>query len=587
MKSNTKVQNKALSMRDALNEFKSLKIVDVKDESKDWRNVFWNYPAFVQKVFRKTVPFSLIFVFSLLAIAFVLFLQSKSFTTLLRSNTFSNEQYTEGMVGAISTFNPLFASNNYVDKSIDSLIFQKFIYIDTNGKPTPGIAKSWTVSSDSLTYIFKINEDLDWQDGTDLTIDDVLFTFNTAIALDPNVSVGAALAGINITKIDSQTIQFVLTEANPTFYEAVSLYIVPKSELENVALQDIQGLQSFASAPMGSGKYMIEKTEKNAVYLVDNPYDSYNPKLKKLVFRIYPDYSSLETAMRVGDIDALGGWNNEAFLFMQEYSSFGVLTKVEDFRNRILFLNIRKDSLKDKNVRMALNYLMDVNTLLQNAHIQGEAMKGPYPESSWVFNNQISYYPYDSAKAVELLGTAGYSKNAETGYFESKDSKILSFTISYLDNDVNNRLVEAIVKYMDKEGVVIKPNPQDYNEISQKTIVTRDFEILLYEIETLVDPDQYNLWHSSKVNDPYLNLSGYQYERVDILLEDARKTTNEATRKTKYLQFQKYLMADAPVVFLYHPTFVFYFNSRLTGIDMQNINFSYDRYWNIEDWSWN
>jgi peptide/nickel transport system substrate-binding protein len=587
MKSNKKVQNKALSMKDALNEFKSLKVVESKEESRDWRNALWNYPVFIEKVFKKTIPFSLIFVFSILAILFAFFLQSKAFEAILRSNSFSNEQYTEGMVGAISSFNPLFASNNYVDKAIDSLIFQKFINIDINGKPTPGIAKSWTVSADSLTYTFVINDDLHWQDGTDMTIDDILFTFNTAIALDPNVSVGAALAGINITKVDSSTIQFVLTEANPTFYEAVSLYIVPKSALENVALQDMQGFQSFVSDPMGSGKYMIEKTEKNAVYLADNPYDSYNPKLKKLVFRIYPDFTSLETAMRVGDVDALGGWDSEAFSFMQEYSSFGVLTKVEDFRNRILFLNTRKDSLKDKDVRIALNDLLDVDTLLNDAHIQGEAMKGPYPERSWVFNNQISYYPYDAVKATELLNTAGYTKNTETGYFESKDNKILSFTITYLDNDINNRLINAIVKNMDKEGIVIKPNPQDYNEISQKTIVTRDFEILLYEIETLVDPDQYNLWHSSKVNDPYLNLSGYQYERVDILLEDARKTTNEATRKTKYFQFQKYLMADAPVVFLYHPTFVYYFNSRLTGIDMQNINFSYERFWNIEDWAWN
>jgi peptide/nickel transport system substrate-binding protein len=250
-------------------------------------------------------------------------------------------------------------------------------------------------------------------------------------------------------------------------------------------------------------------------------------------------------------------------------------------------MNMRKDSLKDKNIRMALNYLLDVNALLKDAHIQGELMHGPYPERSWAFNNQIAYYSYDSAKATTLLNTAGYTKNAETGYFESKDGKILSFTISYLDTYVNNRLVDAIVKKMNDEGIVIQPNKQDYNLISQQTIVTRDFEILLYEIETTVDPDQYNLWHSLKVNDPYLNLSGYQYERVDILLEDARKTTNEATRKTKYLQFQKYLIADAPVVFLYHPTFMYYFDSKLSGINMENINFSYERFWNIQDWKWN
>ena len=587
MKSNTKAQNKALSMRDALNEFKSLKVVESKNDNKDWRDGFWNYPTFLEKLYKSTVPFSYILLFSLIGFLFVLFLQSNTFAKFLKTSSSTSDTYTEGMVGAISSFNPLFVSNNYVDKSIDSLIFEKFIYIGRDGKPTPGIANEWTVSSDSLTYTFKIQEGLHWSDGTSLTIDDVLFTFNTAMSLSPDISVGAALVGINISVVDSHIIQFVLSEANPTFYEAVSLYIVPQSALKDVALQDIQGFKSFTYKPMGSGKYVVEKTEQNAVYLSDNQYDNYDPSLKNLVFRIYPDFTSLETAMRVGDVDALGSWNNEALSFMKEYPSFGVLTKNEEFRNRILFMNMRKEVLKDKNVRLALNYLLDLKSLLHLAHIQGEVMQGPYPERSWAFNDQISYYSYDPAKALTFLNTAGYTKNAETGYYESKDGKILSFTISYLDTDVNNRLVDAIVKSMDAEGIVIQPNKQDYNLISQQTIVTRDFEILLYEIETTVDPDQYNLWHSLKVNDPYLNLSGYQYERVDILLEDARKTTNEATRKTKYLQFQRYLIADAPVVFLYHPTFMYYFDSKLSGINMEGINFSYERFWNIQDWKWN
>lgn len=573
-------------MKDALSEFKSLKVVELRDNGKDWRDVIWNYPTFIEKIYKKTIPFSQIFFFAILAACFVLFIQSKVFANFLKNNSAANDQYTEGMVGAISSFNPLFASTNYVDKAIDSLIFEKFVYIGKDGKPTPGVANEWNVSSNSLVYTFSINDGLYWQDGTKLTADDIIFTFNTAIALASDDSVGAALVGINIIKVDEKTIQFTLTEANPTFFEAVSIYIVPQSKLGKVDLKAMRD-SDFKNSPLGSGKYKVEKTEQNAVYLSDNQYDNYHPNIKTIIFRIYPDFIALESAMRVGDLDALGSWNNEALAFMQEYASFGVLNKNESYRNRELFLNVRKDSLKDKNIRIALSYLLDINLLLQDAHIQGKAMTGPYPEQSWVFNNQISYYSYDSSKALALLNTSGYVKNAETGYYESKEGKILSFTLSYLDNDVNNRLVDSIVKLLDKEGIVIKPDKLDYNEISQRTIATRDFEILLYEVETTVDPDQYNLWHSLNVDYPKQNISGYQYERVDILLEDARKTTNEATRKTKYLQFQKYLMADAPVIFLYHPTFVYYFNSKLNGIDLDNTNFSYERFWNIENWSWN
>ena len=585
MKSNIKKQE-TLSMKDALSGFKNLKVVDTKTSAKDWRNFIWNYPLGLKKLFRKTIPFSYVFCSLLAAGFFIFFLQSSYFSQFLKNISATRDTYTEGVVGAISSFNPLFVSTNYVDKTVESLVFQKFVYIDTNEKPVAGIAKSWTVSSDNLVYTFTINEDLKWQDGSNLTMDDVLFTFNTAVALATDYdSVGDALSGVQIVQIDDETIQFTLSETNPTFFEAVSLYIVPKSVLSNVALSDMT-FSTFARSPMGSGKYVIDKTEQNAVYFVDNPYDKYNPHIKNIVLRIYPDYTSLENAMRVGNLDALDSWDVGALSFMSEYPSYGVLTKNEDYMDRIIFFNVRKDSLKDKNLRIGLSYLLNKDQLLKDSDLLGKVMQGPYSDNSWVFNSGIDYYSYNPASAVSYLSDAGYTKNSTTGYYESKDGKILSFTLSYLKSDLNDRLVGALVNLYNNEGVVIKPRSLEYNEFSQQVIATRDFEMLLCEVETTVDPDQYNLWHSLKVDYPNQNLSGYNYERVDILLEEARKTTDTATRKTKYLQFQKYLMADAPALFVYHPTFIMYFDSRLKGVDMSNINFSYERYWNIEDWYW-
>ncbi len=587
-KSKVQEQNSSLSMKDALNEFKNIRVVEKHDEKKDWRDFFWNYPIAISSIFRKAIPFSYIFVFLLTAFLIGIFLQSSIFAKFLRGNSNKDDTYTEGMVGAISSFNPLFVSANYVDKVVDSLVFDKFIYIDTDGKPASGIAKEWVVSQDNLTYTFTLDQDLYWQNGDKVTVEDVLYTFNTAISLYSDYhfdSVGSALEGITISATDDHTVQFVLKSSNPTFFEAISIYIVPRNVLKDVSMTEMP-FDSFAVSPVGSGKYRVEKTEQNAVYLVDNEYDSYNPSLKNIVFRVYPDNASLETALRVGDIDALGTWDSESLAFMKDYPKYGVLMKNENFRNRILFLNVRKDVLKDKNIRIGLSYLLDKEALLSKAPIEGEIMQGPITSDSWAFNSQVDYYVYNPEKAAATLSNAGYTKNSETGYFETKEGNILSFTLSFLDNDLNNRIVSTIITLFDNEGVVIKPRALSYNEISQQVIATRDFEMLLYEVETTVDPDQYNLWHSLKVNYPDLNLSGYEYERVDILLEDARKTSSITTRQTKYAQFQRYLMADAPALFLYHPTFVFYFDSNLEGIDMSNINFSYERYWNIENWKW-
>lgn len=574
-------------MKDALSNVEGINISETKAKRGDWRDIIWNYPLFLKDLFVKTVPFSYILLFLIMGVLFAFFLQSKYFGTLLKSISYTQDTYTEGVVGAHTSFNPLFVSTNYIDRSIDNLIFQKFVYIDEEDKPESGIAQSWTISEDNLVYTFTINNSLRWQDGTPITMDDVMFTFNTAISLSKNTtydSVGAALEGVTISKVDDSTIEFKLPDANPTFFEAVSIYIVPKSPLENVDLQNVYF--SFLDDPLGSGKYMVEKTEKNAIYLIDNPYDDYDPHIKKIVFKIYPDYTSLEKGLRVGAIDALSSSDNQALSFMSDFPSFINVEEVQKYMERIVFFNVRKDDLKDSNVRVGLSYLLDKSTLLKESNIAGTVMTGPYSPDSWAFNSSIDYYNYDPASAITYLSDAGFTKNSDTGYFESKDGKILSFVLTYLGNDLNDRLVNTLVKLYDKEGVIIEPRRLSYNEITQQVFPNRDFELLLYEVETTVDPDQYNLWHSQNVDYPKLNLSGYSNERMDILLEEARKTTNITTRKTDYLQFEKYLMRDAPVIFLYNPTFTFYYNSNLKGVDLKDINFSYERYWNIQDWYW-
>jgi len=145
-------------------------------------------------------------------------------------------------------------------------------------------------------------------------------------------------------------------------------------------------------------------------------------------------------------------------------------------------------------------------------------------------------------------------------------------------------LISSLKEILKEEGVVLKSEKLNYNQITQEIIATRDFDILLYEIETTVDPDQYNLWHSLKSNHPDLNISGYSYERVDILLEDARKTSDRTVRKQKYDLFQKYVMADAPVVFLYNPTFFYFVKNSVEGIALDGINYSYERFHNVQNW---
>lgn len=575
-----------VSMKEALLDIQEGSGQKIKEERKriDIRDYWWNYPKFLWKTFKNSIPFSYIFLFLIVGFLLASFLQSDVMARIMDDSRV-DDTFTEGCVGAISTFNPLFVSANYVDKTVQELVFDKLVYIDKDGQPLPGVASGWKFVEGDMAYEFIIKDNLYWQDGERVTVDDVVFTFLTAKTLAEDYgfdSVGISLVGVGVEKVNNETVRFTLPEPNPTFFEAVSQFIVPKHRLEGERLEELP-FNMFARYPIGSGRYKVTRTEQNAVYLQDNEYDTVDPAINKIVLRVFPDQETLETSFRIGALDAIGAWDNDLLSFTGEYSNLQEFKQVEDYRTKLIFFNTRKETLKEKDIRIGLSYIIDKERLMKDSNIGGVVRKGPFAESSWAFNGDIEYYNYNPELAAEYFGNLGYTRS-EDGFFEADNGEILSFTLSYFDSVTNERLVSTLKELLEEEGIILKSEKLTYNQITQEIIATRDFDLLLYEVETTIDPDQYNLWHSLKSSYPDLNISGYSYERVDILLEDARKTLDREDRKEKYDLFQRYLIADAPVIFLYNPQFSYYVKNRVKGIDFSNVNYSYQRFNNIQNW---
>jgi peptide/nickel transport system substrate-binding protein len=106
----------------------------------------------------------------------------------------------------------------------------------------------------------------------------------------------------------------------------------------------------------------------------------------------------------------------------------------------------------------------------------------------------------------------------------------------------------------------------------------------MYEIEVTVDPDQYNLWHSLQKEYPNLNLSGYEFSRVDILLEEGRREIDKEERREDYRLFQKYIAQDAPAIFLYRPSYIYVVRDSVEGLSFENIVRLEDIYRDVYSW---
>jgi len=581
-------KNKLLSMKEAfqmINPSKSVIKVGIK-ERVSLREWIWSYPSNIGGFFQKTSPISFISIFVLLGFVLFSLFQSEAF-----ANVISNEKsdvFVEGNVGAISSFNPLFSTQNPVDSDIHALVFEKFINISNEGKPEKGIATSWVISSDGKTYDFTISLEHKWQDGEMLTMEDIMFTFEIAKELSSQHgydTIGSSLQDVQILEVSEDKVRFNLPESNATFFEAISVYIVPAHKFENVQLADIP-FSSFAKYPIGSGPYEVYRSEPNVVYLKASKNFWVTPKIETFIYRLYADYESLEAAFRNGILDAMGGIDSASMAYTDEYEGYNIKEITLNSRLRMIFFNIRKEKLEGKEIRQALSYLTNKQAIMEQSKISGVIANGPIPSSSWAYDEEkISVYEYNPQKATDILKNLGYEKNESTGYFEKEDKKILSFSLSYYDNDINGRIAESLKELLKEEGVVLNLEPLSYKQITQEIVATRDFELLMFEVETTIDPDQYNLWHSLKSNYPDLNISGYSYERVDILLEDARRSNKIETRKSSYAFFQKYLTQDAPALFLYHPNYTYVVKDSVDMADISGIFYPSQRFDNIEYWS--
>lgn len=584
-----KTGRKRLSMKEAFELLKPsanvIKVGVVDKKKRTLRDYIWEYPQNLETFFKRTSPLSFIMLFIFLGIGMFVFLRSDTFAEVF--TTKRTQVFVEGNIGAISTFNPLFVSQNVVDSDIHALVFEKFVDLAPDGTPLPNIAKEWVVSSDAKTYDFSISLNHKWQDGEKLTVDDVIFTFELAKKLSKDHgydTVGSPLVDVKIDKISEDKLRFTLPESNATFFEIVSVYIVPKHILEDISTSDIP-FNAFSRYPLGSGPYRVYRSEPNVVYLKASEHYWVTPKIDTIVYRLYSDYKSLEAAFRNGVLDAMGGIDSSSMKFSREYPDYVEYETTLFSRIRMIFFNTRKEKLERKEIRIALNHLINKELFLEEAQVSGVVTNGPIPSTSWAYNPEQIVYGYDPAKAAELLSVLGYTKNETSGYFESEDKKILSFNLSYYNSDFNNRLANIFKEMLRDEGVVINLEPLTYTQLTQEIVATRDFELLMYEVVTTVDPDQYNLWHSIKSNYPDLNLSGYSYERVDILLEDGRRSIDQKVRKEKYALFQKYLTQDAPVIFLYHPNYKYVVRKDIKIGEIQNIIFPHQRFEDIAYWT--
>lgn len=528
--------------------------------------------------------------------------------------------YTEGLIGSPVHINPLYAVSNDVDSDIGELIFSSLFKRDKNGELAADLAEDYRVSDDNKVYTLTVRDDAKWHDGSDLTVNDIVYTFN--IIKDPRYKspLRTGFNGVEIQKIDDRTIKFTLAESYAAFFDLLTFGILPSDVWYRVPPESAT-LTELNLKPVGSGPYKFKSLSRTKTgYVVDykleinDDYYGEKPMIEDLIFKFF--VSSQEA------VQDFNSNNIEGISYAPRYVQDDIIAKESlNFHHlntpqlSAVFFNQDKNSvLEDKKVRQALAKAIDKGEIINDV-FKGEAriVDSPILPENFAYNKDVAKYHFNIEEARNMIIEAGWqafeiadmgTSTPETGedgedvepaprsilgpgvWWQKKDgdnTEYLTITLTTVDNEENIRVAELIRANWELIGVKTGLNIVPASQIQVDVIKPRNFEALIYGQVLGYDPDSYAFWHSSQISDG-LNISGYSNKDVDVLLEDARLATSTDVRIEKYKEFQKIVTEDIPAIFLYSPIYVYAQGNKVKGFDVKNILLPRDRFSNINEW---
>lgn len=475
-----------------------------------------------------------------------------------------------------------FLADDSASSSINSLVFSGLTKIDKNLKIVGDLAKDWTVSDDKLTLTFYLKEDILWQDGKELTAEDVKFTYESILNPENACPYIATYQDIEEIKvIDKYTIQFKYKRPYAPTLSKLGMGIIPKHLLENKDLRKSE----FKRKPIGSGPYELKNWQTDQ-YIVLESFKSYfkGPAyINKYVIRVIPDQTVQFLELITGGIDYMGltpyqyKYRTDIEKFKKRFNRYKYLSRSYTY----IGYNLSDPLFKDKRVRQALSYAVNKESIIDGVLMGlGERCTGPFLKGSYAYNENVKIYPYNPAKAKQLLKEAGWIDNDNDGILE-KDGKKFSFKLITNEGNKQRKDIATLVQRNWQElGIDIKIQTIAWQAFINEFIDKRNFQAVILGWTIPTDPDIYNVWHSSSTREGGLNFIGYKNEEVDKLIEEGRRTFDQSKRAKIYKEIHKILAEQQPYTFLYYPYALPAVSKRFKGIEPAPAGLMY----NFEDW---
>src|SRR5690554_744163 len=508
-------------------------------------------------------------------------------------------------VQGLESWNPLIA------KTTDSVNFLSLIYeglvgYDSDLKKIPKLASDWQVSEDGRLWTFNIRKDAKWHDGTSITAEDVIFTYNILkegvlnSVYQYNIFDNDNILEIGLKNNDKYSLFVRLAEPSSKLLDIFTFPVISKDYYESV--ENIIKIQKdLTKAPLGTGPYKVAEEyfseDQESIILVRNEdWWGRRPYIDKIIGKIYTNKEEARKAFIQGELDLVDTMivyvNNKSV--EEDTKLYRFMTNYYEF----LGLNSESELIKDPKIRKALAYAIDRREIISKVYLNNaQTVDVPIPSNHWLYDNAYRLYDYDIDRAKRLLKEAGWQDLDGDGILDKTvDNQKIELKIKLVSNsgnDLRRDVLSLIKSHLELVGFKVETQIADMETIAKDLLATNQFDALLtgYYLDNALDLSF--AFHSreiveiddiedlDEIDSIPNNFIKYRNSELDSLLDLASHSYDLNELSAVYQNIQDHMTRELPIISLYFRTGSLLVNPKLYGIDKPS---QLSLYRNIEEW---